>query len=134
MLRPILLSAALLAALTASCRRSPEPSAAPAPPAAPAPAVGRPTVKIWISRAGAIEMDGRVVGLDAVRAELDALAKKNGQVIFGQDMPGETPTPNVVEVLKMISDRSLDFRSSHDRGFKELAPDHHYDKSYLNSQ
>jgi hypothetical protein len=132
--RPISLNLiALIAAvaLATSCRRSSEPSPAPAPPAPTAAPAGQATVKIWISRPGTIEMDGRVVGLPEVGAALDALAKQNGQVVFGQEMPGDKPTPNVVEVLKMISDRGLDFRSSHDRGFKELAPDHHYDKTFL---
>jgi hypothetical protein len=136
MQRPIALAVVTLAvvasASAAACRRSSEPSPPAPPPSAPAaPSTGQPTVKIWISRPGTIEMDGRAVGLPEVAAALDALAKQNGVVIFGQDLPGPQPTPNVVEVLKMISDRSLDFRSSHDRAFKDLAPDHRYDKSYL---
>jgi hypothetical protein len=123
MTRSILIAVALVA-LGASCRRSSETTAAPtAQPAGP------PTVRIWISKPGTIELDGRAAGLADVAKALDALPKDNGQVIFGQDMPGAEPTPNVVEVLKMISERGLTFRSAHDRSFKELAPDHHYDKN-----
>jgi hypothetical protein len=132
MQRRIALAVVVLAAFAASCRsRSSEPSPAPPPPAPAAASAGRPNVRIWISRPGTIEMNGRVASLAEVGAALDALAKQNGEVVFGQDLPGPQPTPNVVEVLKMVSDRNLDFRSAHDRAFKELAPDHHYDKSYL---
>jgi hypothetical protein len=121
--RFILITVAVVA-LGASCRRSSEPNATPA-----AQTAGPPTVTIWISKPGTIELDGHVVALSDVAAALDKLPKDTGQVIFGQDMPGAQPTPNVIEVLKMISERGLTFRSAHDRSFKELAPDHHYDKN-----
>jgi hypothetical protein len=121
--RSILIAVAVVA-LGASCRRSSEPSAAPA-----AQTAGPPTVKIWISTPGTIELDGHAAGLADVAKALDALPKDSGQVVFGQDLPGAQPTPNVVEVLKMISERGLTFRSAHDRSFNELAPDHHYDKN-----
>jgi hypothetical protein len=122
-----------LVALSACRSRSQEagPSAAPAPaaPAAAAtPAADPATLKIWLSNTGAIEMNGRIVELPELGAALDALAKRDGTVLFGQDVPGKEPNPNVITVLKMISDRSLTFRSALSRSFTDLAPDHHFDK------
>jgi hypothetical protein len=131
MSRSVALAFALAVSLAWACRRSPEPTPT-APAAAPAaPGPGRATAKIWIANGGVIELNGRTVELPEVGAALDDLAKRNGQVIFGQDLPAGMPHPNVVKVLQMISDRSLDFRSAHDRSFSDLAPDHHYDKSFL---
>jgi hypothetical protein len=130
-----LCAALCLAALATSCRaRSQEPSPASTPPPAAAPTAptsGPPVLKIWISKPGVVEMNGRAVELPDLAAALDDLAKRDGTVIFGQDTPGNEPNPNVVSVLQMISDRRLMFRSALSRDFKELSPDHHYDKSYL---
>jgi hypothetical protein len=135
MKRRLTLALVCAGALASACRRSPAPSTtptatAPSPPAA-APDSGRPTLKIWIAKPGTIEMNGRTVDLAEVSAALDDLAKHDGQVLFGQDFPDGMPHPNVPKVLKLIMDKGLDFRSAHDRSFSELAPDHHYDKSYL---
>jgi hypothetical protein len=134
MKRVPLCAALCLAALATSCRRGsqePSPAEPAASPAPAAPASAPATLKIWISKPGVIEMNGSAVELPELSAALDDLAKRDGTVIFGQDTPGKEPNPNVIKVLQMIADRRLTFRSSVSRDFKELSPDHHYDKSYL---
>jgi biopolymer transport protein ExbD len=129
-LRDVLAVLSLAAVVTSACRsRSPEPS--PPAPTPAAPATTPPTLKIWISKPGVIEMNGRVATLADVSAALDELTKQNGEVIFGQDLPDRVPHPNVAQVLKMVMNKGLTFRSAHDRSFSELSPDHHYDKSFL---
>jgi biopolymer transport protein ExbD len=127
----IVFAALALAAFMTSCKRGPEPSPPGAAAPTVAPASGSAQIKVWISKAGVIDLDGRIVELPELTAALDELAKHKGTVVFGQDVPDQAPHPNVIKALALIAERDVTFRSALNRGFTELSPDHHYDKSFL---
>jgi hypothetical protein len=90
-----------------------EPSPASPPPAAP------PTVRIWVSRTGVIELDGKAVDLAAVGAALADLAKKKGAVFYGREDPGQEPHPNAMKVVQLVIQNRLPIRLSTKRDFSD---------------
>jgi hypothetical protein len=78
-----------------------------------------PTVRIWVSRTGAIELDGEPVDLAAVGAALADLAKKKGIVLYGRDDPGQGPHPNGMKVVQLVIQNQLQIRLSSKRDFSD---------------
>jgi hypothetical protein len=107
-----------LVAGLAGCReRSPDETPATAPPTAPA--LDPPSARIWISRTGDIELNGKLVELGAVGAELDELAKRNGVVLYGRDAPDEEPHANGMKVIELVVRNRLPIRMSTRRDFSD---------------
>ena len=71
-----------------------------------------PYVKIWVSMAGTVELDGKVVELAVVESTLATLAKQKGVVLYGRDAAGEEPHPNGMKVIQMVIANSLPIRMS----------------------
>jgi hypothetical protein len=78
-----------------------------------------PMVRIWVSRTGAIELDGKPADLAAVGAALAELAKKKGVVLYGRDDPGQGPHPNGMKVVQLVIQNQLRMRLSTKRDFSD---------------
>jgi hypothetical protein len=89
------------------------------PAAGGAPASTVPTVRIWVSRGGFVELDGRQVGLAAVESALDDLARRKGVVFYGRDAANEEPHANGMKVMQMVARRRLVLRLSTKRDFSD---------------
>jgi len=107
-MRIVLLLTFTAAIVLAACR-SAEPQAT-SEPTSPSP--DTPYVKIWVSRAGTVELDGKAVELNIVESTLATLAKQNGVVIYGRDAPAEDPHPNGMKVIQVVIANSLPIRMS----------------------
>ena len=110
------LTACLLVCLTAGACRSRAPEAAPD---AGAPASG--PLKIWVTKTGVIELDGKPSDVEHVGDALAALAKRKGTVLYGQDQPEGQPHPNIARVLKLVMNAGVDFRFTLDHQFSQFA-------------
>jgi len=78
-----------------------------------------PRVRIWVSRTGAIELDGKPTELPAVATALADLAKRKGVVLYGRDDPEKEPHPNAEKVFKLVLQNSLPIRLSAKRDFSD---------------
>jgi len=105
--------AVLLAAAAAlhSCKDGPAPREDPA--------ADGPIVKIWITKAGVIELNGKPTKLDAVGKALDDLAKQKGKVYYGRDDPEAEGHPIGSKVLQLAMDRRLPIRLSTRKDFSD---------------
>jgi hypothetical protein len=83
------------------------------------PQADSPYVTIWVSRAGAIELNGKLADLDAVDKALTRLEKENGAVVYGREMPKLDPNPTVLQVLKIVVEKQLPIRLSVRRDFTD---------------
>jgi hypothetical protein len=81
--------------------------------------MGMPTVRIWISTDGTIELDGKAVELEAVSAALKELAARKGVVLYGRDAAAEDPHPNAEKVFRLILDNRTPVRISTKRDFSD---------------
>jgi hypothetical protein len=89
-----------------------------------APPADSPYVKIWVSKAGDIEVDGTPTELSAVGPALATLAQKKGVVLYGRDAAGEEPHPKAMEVIKMVVANRLPIRMCRSRDFSDaVRPD-----------
>jgi biopolymer transport protein ExbD len=86
----------------------------PVPPPADA-----PNVKIWISKTGSVEIDGKLVEIESVGPVLAELAQRKGEVFYGRDAVEEDPHPNGVKVLQMVIASRLPVRMSTKRDFSD---------------
>jgi hypothetical protein len=78
-----------------------------------------PIVKIWITKAGTVELNGRPAKLDAVGKALDDLVKQKGKVYYGRD-DSEGPTPELsTKVIQLVIDRRLPIRLSTRKDFSD---------------
>ena len=81
-------------------------------------------VRIWVSRTGSIQLDGKQVDLAAVNATLTELAKHKGAVLYGRDDPGQAPHPNAMKVMQLVVEKRLPIQLSTKRDFSDaVVPD-----------
>jgi hypothetical protein len=116
---PILLTVLCCVANPAACRSGSEQNTSSAPPPPPEPPTDRPRAKIWISRTGSVEIDGRQVELESVGPVLADLAQRKGEVFYGRDAPEEDPHPNGMKVLQLVMASRLPVRMSTKRDFSD---------------
>jgi len=118
----VILMVICIGAGPSGCRgRSPQitPTTPPAVPSADS-----PSAKIWISKAGAIELNEKQVDLEAVNAELADLAKRKGVVLYGREAPEEEPHANGMKVIEIAARNRLPIRMSTRRDFSDaIGPD-----------
>jgi hypothetical protein len=76
-------------------------------------------MKIWISKTGSVEIDGKQVEVDSVRAMLAELAQRRGEVFYGRDAAEEDPHPNAMKVLQTVMSSRLPVRMSTKRDFSD---------------
>jgi hypothetical protein len=111
-----------LAAGPTGCRRSSGQARPPASSGAPSP--NSRNAKIWITKDGTIETNGKPVTLDVVGQQLGALAKRQGVVLYGRDAPQEEPHPNGMKVIELVAQNRLPTRMSTKRDFSDaVGPD-----------
>jgi len=113
---PIVLTVLCCGANLTACRSSSEQntSSTTSPPAPPTDA---PSMKIWISKTGSVEINGRQAEVESVGPMLAELAQRKGEVFYGRDAVEEDPHPNGVKVLQMVVDSRLPIRMSTKRDF-----------------
>lgn len=116
--RPALLVIVAICGVAAgsACRKG-KPDAAV--PAAAAPAQDPRITKIWLTKDGVIELDGKVVDMGAVEAALAAVAEKKGVVFYGRDAARESPHPTGAKIIEMIVARGLPVRLSSKPDFSD---------------
>jgi hypothetical protein len=78
-----------------------------------------PRVKIWISKSGAIELDGQPADLQMVESRLASLAQQKGVVFYGREAAAEDPHPNGPKVIQMVIANRLPIRMSTKRDFSD---------------
>lgn len=77
------------------------------------PTADSPYLRIFVSKAGAISLDGKGSTLKDVAAAFDDLARNQGVVIYSREAPEEYEGhPNGVEVIRLLAERSLPVRFS----------------------
>jgi hypothetical protein len=86
---------------------------------APAPTSDAPSMRIWISKTGAVEVDGRQVEMESIGAMLAEHAHRKGEVLYGRDAAEEEPHPNAIRVLQMIMTSRLPIRMSTKRDYSD---------------
>jgi biopolymer transport protein ExbD len=85
----------------------------------PAPPTDAPTMKIWISKTGSVEVNGRQVEVESVGAMLTEHAQRKGEVLYGRDAAEEDPHPNAMRVLQMVMASGLPIRMSKKRDYSD---------------
>ena len=83
------------------------------------PPTDSPYVKIWVSKEGSIELDGKPAELPAVESTLAELAKKKGVVLYGRDDTTADPHPTGMKVIEMVVANRLPIRMSGRRDFSD---------------
>jgi hypothetical protein len=112
-----LVAALFLAAVGPACRKAPrEGAVAPAPAA---PAQDPRITKIWVTKAGVLQLDGKVVDLAAIEAALAQTAKREGVVFYGREAAREEPHPNAAKVVELITALRLPVRFSSQPDFSD---------------
>jgi hypothetical protein len=81
-----------------------------------------PSLKVWVSNAGVVELDGKPIGLEALAPILADLGKRKGVVLYGRDNPQGGPPPNGMKVIQMVIDNKLAIRMSLKRDFSDIVP------------
>ncbi len=77
-------------------------------------------LKLWVSKSGAIEMNGKEATFDAVSAELENAAKRGGvTVLYGRDDPSAEPHPNSMKVIEQVMKNGLSLRMSTKRDYSD---------------
>ena len=66
-----------------------------------------PTLKIWLSTNGAIEIDGKPGDLAVLDAKLGELVKKKGVVHYGRDAAQLEPHPNAMKIMDLVIKHQL---------------------------
>jgi hypothetical protein len=114
-----LLTGLCLATVGPACRKASR-EGAPAPvPAQAAPAQDPRITKIWVTKDGVIQLDGKVVDLAAIAPALDQTAKREGVIFYGREAAREEPHPNAVQIIGLITTRSLPVRFSSKPDFSD---------------
>jgi hypothetical protein len=109
----LLLLAALCAATTGSACRKKEAAPAAAPSQDPH------IKKVWVTKDGVIQLDGKVADYAAVEHALSAIAKIDGVVFYGRDAAREAPHPNAEKVVQLIASLHLPVRLSSKPDFSD---------------
>jgi biopolymer transport protein ExbD len=65
------------------------------------------TLKIKVSAAGEITIDGQAASLDQTATKLADLKKANGAVLYHRENPQGEPHPNAMKVIKLVTDNQL---------------------------
>ena len=86
-----------------------------------APPSDSPTARIWVSRTGVIELNGKQADLATVSAALADLAKRKGVVLFGRDDLSQKPHLNCAKVLEIVTQHRLPVRMATNRDFSDAA-------------
>ena len=115
---PILLTVLCCGANLTACRSGSEQNTSSAT-APPVPTADAPSVKIWISKTGSVEISGKQVEVESVGPMLAELAQRKGEVFYGRDAAEEEPHPNAVKVLQMVIANGLPIRMSTKRDFSD---------------
>ncbi len=115
----LLLACLGVGSIAPACRASKREAPAASPPSPVAPAQDPRILKIWVSKDGVIQVDGKVVELAAVDAILEGVAKREGFVFYGRDAAREDPHPNGMKVVEMIAKRRLPVRLSSKPDFSD---------------
>lgn len=115
---PILLTVLCCLAHPAACRSGSEQNTSSAPPP-PVPPADGPSAKIWISKTGSVEVNGRQVEVESVGPMLADLAQRKGEVFYGRDAVEEDPHPNGMKVLQLVMASQLPVRMSTKRDFSD---------------
>jgi len=115
---PIVLTALCCGAHLTACRSGSEQntSSTTSPPAPPADA---PNLKIWISKTGSVEINGKQVEVESVGPMLAELAQRKGEVFYGRDAVEEDPHPNGMKVLQLVMASQLPVRMSTKRDYSD---------------
>jgi hypothetical protein len=88
------------------------------------PSLDSPYAKIWVSKNGAVEVDGKPADLDLVESTLATLAERKGVVLYGRDGATEEPHPNAMKVIQMVVAHRLPIRMSTKPDFSDaVGPD-----------
>jgi hypothetical protein len=114
--------AALYLAVPLSACRSREAHETPAAKATGALPAGTPHVRIWVSQAGAIELDGKPAELAAVKAAIAELVTRKGTVVFGRESAEQKPHQRGLEVIAVIAESRLPILMSTRRDFADVLP------------
>jgi hypothetical protein len=114
----IVLTALCCVANMTACRSSPEQNTSPTP-SPPVPTADTPNMKIWISKTGTVDIDGKQVEVESVGPMLADLAKRKGAVFYGREAAEEDPHPNGMKVLQMVIASQLPLRMSTKRDFSD---------------
>jgi hypothetical protein len=109
----------LCLALSSLACRSREAPPAKATGALPA---GTPHVRIWVSQAGVIELDGKPAELPAVKAAIAELVPRQGTVVFGRDSADQRPHQQGLAVIAAIAESRLPILMSTRRDFSDVLP------------
>jgi hypothetical protein len=97
------------------CRRKPPETASPVM----TPSADTPSVKIWVSTTGLVELNGHQSDLAAISVALADLAKRQGTVLYGREAPDQEPHPNGLKVIEMVVANRLPIRMSTKRDFSD---------------
>ena len=101
-----------------ACRCDSEPNAS-STTSPPVPPNDAPSLKIWISKTGSVEINGRQVELESVGPMLVEHAQRKGEVFYGRDAAEEDPHPNAMKVLQMVIASGSPIRMSTKRDFSD---------------
>jgi hypothetical protein len=66
-----------------------------------------PVGKIAVTARGGVSFDGAAITLDALKAKLDDLRKRNGAIWYYREASGGAPSVQATEVLKLIAGSRL---------------------------
>ena len=73
--------------------------------------VAPPYVKVFISKAGDITLDGQATSLDEVRRSFASLKQENGVVLYARESKKEfEPHPNAMRVIELVTQNRLPIR------------------------
>jgi hypothetical protein len=88
------------------------------------PSPDSPYVKIWVSKAGIVEVDGKPAELPAIGPVLATLAQKKGVVLYGRESAAESPHPNAMQVINLVTANRLPIRMCTQPDFRDaIGPD-----------
>ncbi len=77
-------------------------------------------LKLWVTKSGAIEMNGKETTFDALSAELEKAAKRGGvTVLYGRDNPEAEPHPNSMKAIQQVMKNGLSLRMSTKRDYSD---------------
>jgi hypothetical protein len=127
-------------ALTYFRLTAPPPAPAPAPTSTPAPApaanvaatpapalptASTPFVRVVLTKAGVLAVDGKEASLPEVAAVLDGLASKKGIILYARETPAEAePPPAAAALMELVVQKKLPLRVCRSADFSDdVGPD-----------
>jgi hypothetical protein len=88
-----------------------------APVAAPSP--DQYIKKVWVTKDGVIQLDGKVADYATVERALSAIARRDGVVFYGREAAREAPHPNAAKIVELIASLHLPVRLSSKPDFSD---------------